>query len=90
MTNPYDIANIFNNYFASVAEITKKSIKYSNKHFSDYLAKESGSTISLQLTDNEEITPYPLSTLIKLVVHIVYLIEYYIFWKIKFQSSWQI
>ena len=24
ITNPYDIANTFNNYFASVAEITKK------------------------------------------------------------------
>ena len=37
ITNPYDIANIFNNYFASIAETTKKSIKYSHKHFSDYL-----------------------------------------------------
>ena len=26
-TNPYDIANTFNNYFASIAETTKKSIK---------------------------------------------------------------
>ena len=26
ITNPYDIANTFNNYFASIAEITKKSI----------------------------------------------------------------
>ena len=37
ITNPYDIANTFNNYFASIAETTKKSIKYSHKHFSDYL-----------------------------------------------------
>ena len=28
ITNPYDIANTFNNYFASIAETTKKSIKY--------------------------------------------------------------
>ena len=28
-TNPYDIANTFNNYFASIAETTKKSIRYS-------------------------------------------------------------
>ena len=27
ITNPYDIANTFNNYFASIAETTKKSIK---------------------------------------------------------------
>ena len=29
ITNPDDIANTFNNYFTSTAEITKKSIKYS-------------------------------------------------------------
>ena len=34
ITNPYDIASTFNNYFASIAETTKKSIKYSHKHFS--------------------------------------------------------
>ena len=37
ITNPYDIANIFNNYFASIVETTKKSIKYSHNYFSDYL-----------------------------------------------------
>ena len=47
ITNPYDIANTFNNYFASIAETTK-SIKYSHKHFSDYLSNESSSTIFLQ------------------------------------------
>ena len=36
ITNPYDIANTFNNYFASIAETTKKSIKHLNKHFSDF------------------------------------------------------
>ena len=35
ITNPCDIANTFNNYFGSIAETTKKSIKYSHKHFSD-------------------------------------------------------
>ena len=54
MTNPYNIANNFNNYFASIAETTKKSRKYSQKHFSDYLANENGSTIFLQSTDKEE------------------------------------
>ena len=34
ITNPYDIANTFHNYFASIAETAKKSIKYSHKHFS--------------------------------------------------------
>ena len=30
ITNPYDIANTFNNYFASIAETTKKK-KHSHK-----------------------------------------------------------
>ena len=55
MTNPYDIANTFNNYFASIAETTKKSIKYTHKHFSDYLLNECDSTIFLQPSDKEEI-----------------------------------
>ena len=54
-TNPYDIANTFNNYLASIAENTKRSIKYSHKHFSDNLSNESSSTILLQPTDKEEI-----------------------------------
>ena len=54
-TNPYDIANTFNNYFASIAETLKKNIKYSHKHFSDYLANENGNSIFLQPTDKEEI-----------------------------------
>ena len=41
--------------FASIAETTKRSIKYSHKHFSDYLSNESSSTIFLQPTDKEEI-----------------------------------
>ena len=53
ITNPYDIANTFNNYFASIAETMKKSIKYSHKHFSDYLSNETSSAIFLQPTDKE-------------------------------------
>ena len=56
ITNPYDTANTFNNYFASIVETTKKSIKYSHKHFSDYLSNKSSTTIFLQPTDKEEIT----------------------------------
>ena len=55
ITNPYDIASTFNNYFASIAETTKKSVKYSHKPFSDYLSNESISTLFLQPTDREEI-----------------------------------
>ena len=55
ITNPYDIANTFNNYFDSIGETTKKSIKYSHKHFSNYLSNETISTLFLQPTDREEI-----------------------------------
>ena len=55
ITNPYDIANTFNNCFVSMAETTKNSIKYSHKHFSDNLSNESDSTIFLEPTDEEEL-----------------------------------
>ena len=55
ITNPYDTANTFHNYFASIAETTKKSIKYTHKHFSDYLSNESDGTIFLKPTDKEKI-----------------------------------
>ena len=55
LTNPYDIVNTLNNYFASIAEATEKSIKYLDKHFSDYFSNETSSTIFLQPTDKEEI-----------------------------------
>ena len=32
ITNPYDIAKTFNNYFGSIAETTKNNIKHSHKH----------------------------------------------------------
>ena len=32
ITNPYDIANTFSNYFASIAKTTKRSIKYSHEN----------------------------------------------------------
>ena len=48
ITNPYDIANTFNNYFTSITETTKKPIKYSHKHFPDYLLNEISSTIFLR------------------------------------------
>ena len=44
-----------NNYFASIAETTKKTIKYPHKHFSDCLSNENNNTIFLQPTDKEEI-----------------------------------
>ena len=37
LTNPTEIANVFNNYFSCIASQTKVNIKYSHKHFSDFL-----------------------------------------------------
>ena len=54
ITNPYDITNTFNNYFATIADTTKKTLKYSHKHFSDYLVNENR-TKFLQPIDKEEI-----------------------------------
>ena len=48
------IANVFNNYFASVAE-TAKNINYSHKHFSEYLKHQCNNSIFIQPADNEEI-----------------------------------
>ena len=47
ITSPCDIANTFNNYFASIAEITEKNIKYSHIH----LKNKCDSTIFLQRTN---------------------------------------
>ena len=50
ITNLYDIVNTFNNYFASKTETTKKSIKKSHKHFSDYLSNETSSIYNISET----------------------------------------
>ena len=36
VTDPLRIANIFNNYFKSIAEKTTANVKYSNKSFQDF------------------------------------------------------
>ena len=40
-TEPIEIANIFNNFFTSIAAKTKESIKYSHKHISNFLKNRS-------------------------------------------------
>ena len=50
ITNHYDIANFFNNYFYSVAATAKENIKYSHKHFSDYLNNQCKNSIFIQPT----------------------------------------
>ena len=55
ITKPYDIANIFNNYFSYVADTAKENIKYSHKHFSDFLNNQCNNSIFIQPTDSDEI-----------------------------------
>ena len=55
ITNPYDIANTFNNYFSSIADTAKENIKYSHKHFSDYLNNQCNNSTFIQSTNSEEI-----------------------------------
>ena len=64
ITNPYDIANTFNYYFASIAESTKNNIKYSYKHFSDCLkptSKEEVGNIISSLSSNKVSGPNSIS-----------------------------
>ena len=55
ITNPCEIANVFNNYFVSVADTAKQSIKHSHKYFSEYLKHQCDNSIFIQSTDSEEI-----------------------------------
>ena len=52
---PIEIANIFNNFFTSVAAKTKGSIKYSHKHFSNFLKNRSDDSFFLSPSDKYEI-----------------------------------
>ena len=49
-TNPCE--NVFNNYFASVAETAKQNINYSHTHFSEYLKHQWNNAIFIQPTDS--------------------------------------
>ena len=79
------------NYFVSITETTKKTIKYSHKHFSDYLSNENNNTIFLQPTDKEEIANI-ISSLNSNKASGPNSIPYRILFLLKmtFQSNWQI
>ena len=55
VTNPHDIANIFNTYFASVAKTVKQNIKCLHKQFSYYLKYPCTNSFFIQPTDCAEI-----------------------------------
>ena len=54
-TNQVEISNIFNNYFASIAEKTKVNINYSHKHFSDFLNDKNQNSFFLSPANKYEI-----------------------------------
>ena len=55
ITNSYDIANIFNNSFSSLADTAKESIMSSRKHFSYYHTNQCNNSIFIKPTDREEV-----------------------------------
>ena len=87
IANPYDIANTFNSYFASIAV----TIKNSHKQFLDYLSNETISTMFLQPTDKEKIANI-ISSLNSNKTSGPNSIPYRILFllKMKFESNWQI
>ena len=54
INHPASIANIFNNFFTSVAEIVLSKIKFSNKSFKNFLSSEINDSF-LTTTNKEEI-----------------------------------
>ena len=55
ITNPVEIANVFNYYFSSNASQTKVNIKYSHKRFPDFLKNRAQNYFFLCPTDKDEI-----------------------------------
>ena len=56
ITNLVEIANLFNNYFSSIASPTKAIVKYSHKHFSNFLKNRAQNYFLLSPTDKDKIT----------------------------------
>ena len=55
ITNPCEFGNVFNNYFASIADTAKQNINYSHKHFFEYLKHQCNNSIFIQPTDSKEL-----------------------------------
>ena len=55
VTDPLHIANIFNDYFSSIAEKTKAKINFSNKSFQDFLHHPNEESLFITPTDAHEV-----------------------------------
>ena len=51
VSDPTTMSNVFNNYFTSIAEKTKSNIKFSSKHYKDYLSNTNTDMFFLTPTD---------------------------------------
>ena len=56
VTDPLRIANIFNDYFSSIAEKTKANIKFLNKSFHDFFHHPNEEFLFITLTDAHEVS----------------------------------
>ena len=56
ITDPTAKSNVFNNYFTSIADKTKPNIKFSPKHYTDYLPNININMFFLTPTDKNEIS----------------------------------
>ena len=55
VTYPLRIANIFNDYYSSIAEKTKANIKFSNKSFQDFFHHPNEESLFITSTDAHEV-----------------------------------
>ena len=55
INDPVSIANIFNKFFTSVAEIVHSKIKFSNKSFRNFLSSEVNDSFIINSTNKGEI-----------------------------------
>ena len=55
INDPVSIANTFNNFFTSVAEIVHSKIKFSNKSFRNFLSSEVNDSFIINSTNKGEI-----------------------------------
>ena len=68
ITNKVEISNIFNNYFATIAEKTKENINPSHKHFSEFLKNRTQNSFFLcaniisSLDSNKSVGPNSIPT----------------------------
>ena len=55
VTNPNKIANIFNDYFSTIAEKTKRKVKFLNKSLDEFLQHTNGNSFFLKPAASDEI-----------------------------------